>query len=349
MVRISVAMATYNGSKYLRAQLDSLAAQSHLPHELHVGDDGSSDDTLAILDDFARHAPFPVVVRRNPEKYQFPENFLRTAYRCTGDWIAFCDQDDVWLPEKLAACAEAIAASGPDLRLVAHNAMIVREDLTPIHLKTYWRGRVLKPRFALPVTWRCAGFTIACHRSLIDLMPYESGQRLRAAQSYSHDHWIPLLALALGSIFLIGAPLALYRRHDANASSLWELEPRNRRGEVARALRNNGPFYAEQCALAAQAAGIMRASAEATSSPAAAVLLAEAADKAAVQARRLGIRAAIYKGGALAGLRGIASLLAARGYAPGEPYGFGPRAFFKDLAFALLPRGRRSEMKAARP
>src|SRR6478609_12105203 len=107
---VSVAMATYNGAKFLQAQLDSLAAQTQLPDELVVGDDGSSDDTLAILEAFAASAPFPVRVDRNETRPDYGDNFMRTALRCTGDYIAFCDQDDVWLPEKIERCAAAMTA-----------------------------------------------------------------------------------------------------------------------------------------------------------------------------------------------------------------------------------------------
>ncbi|RMG82452.1 MAG: glycosyltransferase, partial [Chloroflexi bacterium] len=107
-MKISVAMATYNGEACLNEQLESLVRQEHQPYELVVGDDGSSDRTLDILRAFAARAPFPVRVTVNPERLGFGENFLQTARRCSGEWIAFCDQDDVWLPHKLAACATAI-------------------------------------------------------------------------------------------------------------------------------------------------------------------------------------------------------------------------------------------------
>ena len=99
-MNISIAMATYNGEKYIKEQLQSLSNQTSLPFELVVGDDGSTDATLDILKEFCAHAPFPVRIHQNQANLGFARNFLDTARRCKGDWIAFCDQDDVWLPDK---------------------------------------------------------------------------------------------------------------------------------------------------------------------------------------------------------------------------------------------------------
>ncbi len=92
-------MATYNGAKYLEEQLASFVVQSQLP--LVVCDDGSADATLEILHRFAHSAPFPVRIVCNDERLGYGDNFLKAASLCEGDWIAFSDQDDVWLPDKL--------------------------------------------------------------------------------------------------------------------------------------------------------------------------------------------------------------------------------------------------------
>lgn len=101
MTTISIAMASYNGEAFLHRQLDSLARQAVLPSELIVCDDGSTDSTLSIIADFSRSAPFPVIIARNPKRLGFTANFLQAARMCHGDLIAFCDQDDEWLPHKL--------------------------------------------------------------------------------------------------------------------------------------------------------------------------------------------------------------------------------------------------------
>src|SRR5689334_21153590 len=96
-----------------------------LPTELHVGDDGSTDDTVAILEAFAARAPFPVHLIVNEVNLGFGENFIQTAKRCSSTWIAFCDQDDLWHAEKAGRCAELIAKGPDDTKLVVHNARLV--------------------------------------------------------------------------------------------------------------------------------------------------------------------------------------------------------------------------------
>src|SRR5262249_24814222 len=75
--RISVAMATYNGARFIRQQLESLAQQTLLPHELVVRDDVSTDRTLSIVEEFSRHAPFPVRIHKNDVRLGYPDNFMR--------------------------------------------------------------------------------------------------------------------------------------------------------------------------------------------------------------------------------------------------------------------------------
>jgi glycosyltransferase involved in cell wall biosynthesis len=95
-------MATYNGARFLREQLDSIATQTLLPYELVICDDGSTDATLEIAGQFAKEVSFPVRIYQNESNLGFADNFLKAASLCEGDWIAFSDQDDIWLPHKLA-------------------------------------------------------------------------------------------------------------------------------------------------------------------------------------------------------------------------------------------------------
>jgi glycosyltransferase involved in cell wall biosynthesis len=134
-------MATFNGARFLREQLDSLARQTLLPSELVVCDDGSRDESVPILESFSREAPFEVRLLRNELNQGFGETFLRAATAARGDWIAFCDQDDVWLPHKLSRCME-IAVRHPNVVLVCHSAQQVDAELRPLpsRMPDYRRG-----------------------------------------------------------------------------------------------------------------------------------------------------------------------------------------------------------------
>jgi glycosyltransferase involved in cell wall biosynthesis len=239
---VSVALATYNGAPHLAAQLGDLANQSLPPCELVVCDDGSSDDTLAILSDFADNAPFPVRIHRNPARVGYRRNFVQCAGLCSGDLIAFCDQDDRWSPGKL----EIIAARfrDEDTMLVFHNARVLAP--TGKSLGELRRGdevQTWEPLTASP--WMFAlGFTQVFRRSLLQFDPLwpNSIDQNCEGEPLAHDQWYFFLASVIGRIVYLPDLLADYRQHEANtygwrgivASLLSRIsdEARNARGAV---------------------------------------------------------------------------------------------------------------------
>lgn len=214
---VSVAMTTFNGAAYLEEQLDSLASQRHLPSELVVGDDGSEDATLEILERFASKAPFPVLVVRNPTRLGFRENFIRTAERCQSDLVSFCDQDDVWHPDNLLRVADCFA--DPDVLLAFHNARVVDEFLRPI--STFFAdppAPELSPRLTLPAWSASYGFTQTFRSSLLP-----AAALWRTVKDYfqqdtemGHGVFFFLLASGLGSVCYVNDELADYRQHGRN-------------------------------------------------------------------------------------------------------------------------------------
>lgn len=134
--RLSVAMCTYNGAQYLQEQLDSIAGQSRLPDELVVCDDGSTDVTLEILEDFQKGASFPVKIYRNETNLGPIKNFEKAIMLCSGDIIALSDQDDVWMPQKLEKFKKALK-DHPNAGYVFSNALLVDEMLRPLG-STIW-------------------------------------------------------------------------------------------------------------------------------------------------------------------------------------------------------------------
>src|SRR4051812_33755133 len=125
---ISVALCTYNGAKYLPAQLASLVQQTHLPIELIVCDDSSTDATPQILKEFAAISPFSVRLQFNEANLGSTKNFEKAIGLCTGAVIATCDQDDVWLPQKLERIA-AVFDKEPDVGLAFSDAILVDDEL----------------------------------------------------------------------------------------------------------------------------------------------------------------------------------------------------------------------------
>lgn len=207
---ISIAMATYNGAKYISDQLETLARQSLLPAELVVTDDGSSDGTLSILEAFSAKAPFPVRVFRNSTRLGYDENFLNAASLCTGNLIAFCDQDDLWMEQKLSLCSKYFA--DPTIEGVVHTGQTLRDSGERGRLHPYFpRTRVLQPGEFDPFA-ESPGFAIIFRRNLLDLAD-SVGRHIRMK---SHDNWCWLLASSAGRVVTVADVLVLYRQHDAN-------------------------------------------------------------------------------------------------------------------------------------
>jgi hypothetical protein len=213
---ISVAMATYNGGRYIRQQLDSIAAQTLPPVELVVSDDGSTDDTLAIVRAFAAEVAFPVRILDKPERLGFADNFLHAAAACAAPLVALSDQDDVWLPHKLAT---GHARLRDDASLLAmHRLTLTDEGLNPIgtHDQGIAGDRCFAPLEIDPYVtgW---GNSMMFRRELATLVPRADRPRQpQATRPLSHDTWLYVLAAALGGVSHIAEPLILYRQHGAN-------------------------------------------------------------------------------------------------------------------------------------
>lgn len=217
MLSVSVAMATYNGQKHIRRQLESLAAQSHPPAELVITDDGSKDDTLSILDDFAKSSSFPVRAYRNESRLGYRANFMRAATLCGSDLIAFCDQDDNWYPNKLAACVSRFTE--PEMLLVYHNADVVLDDGRRTgNLNAFSAGRAVSLPLSLKPLGHVLGFTQVFRNSLLkltDLWPMSIDHQFDN-ERMAHDQWFYFLASVLGKIGYLDEPLAAYVQHGQN-------------------------------------------------------------------------------------------------------------------------------------
>lgn len=218
MAAISIALTTWNGARFLDEQLASLAAQTMPPAELVVGDDGSTDDTLAIVRDFAAHAPFPVRILPPVGHLGVAENFFRVASACSAPLIAFCDQDDVWLPEKLAKTHARIEHDQALLAL--HTTIITDARLRPTGLHRQGITHdVVEPPLAHDFGTGCWGNTMLFRRSLIEAADWSRRPtQLWQAAPMLHDSWIYVLACALGPVSLIDEPLCLYRQHGGNVT-----------------------------------------------------------------------------------------------------------------------------------
>lgn len=206
-VKISVAMATFNGERYLSDQLDSFVRQSRLPDELVISDDCSTDATRDIIDRFASIAPFKVRLLSNDVRLGYAHNFGRALASAEGDWVFLSDQDDVWLPAKIERVLTR-AVDSPHALVVMNDAELTDAELVSVGLTKLGQIRAAGLNDLSFVMGCCC----AVHRSLLDLcLPVPEGYA-------SHDGWIVSIADALGSREIVDESLQFYRRHPRNES-----------------------------------------------------------------------------------------------------------------------------------
>ncbi|MFN8345557.1 MAG: glycosyltransferase family 2 protein [Spirosomataceae bacterium] len=219
-VLISVALCTYNGERFLGEQLESLARQSRLPDELVVVDDGSTDGTVAVLENFARTSPFPVRIQLNQSTLGVTKNFEKALTQCLGELLFLCDQDDLWETEKIARMA-AFLQQTPQVNVVFSDAFLVDEkaaflphrlwdavQLQPAQLEQWRQGKSIK---LMLLGNRVAGCTMALRKSFLDQLPPFPTD----IPEFLHDTWIALVASVLNEIQFIDLPLVKYRQHPA--------------------------------------------------------------------------------------------------------------------------------------
>src|SRR5687768_1581675 len=210
-VKLSVAMCTYNGADFISDQLESIIAQSRQPDEIVVCDDGSTDETQALLKQFAATSPVPVSLHFNETNLGSVKNFEKAIDLCSGDVIALSDQDDVWRADKLQLIEEAFRRA-PRAGLVFSDAEIVGENLKPLERRMWdelgfdeHKRKLVRSGRALEVLitgWTVTGATMAFRSDFVKLsLPVPDGIAI------IHDGWIALTVAAVAEVVMIEQPL----------------------------------------------------------------------------------------------------------------------------------------------
>ncbi|MBO6252745.1 MAG: glycosyltransferase family 2 protein [Bacteroidaceae bacterium] len=212
---ISIAMTTYNGSRYLREQLDSLYRQTVNPFEIVVCDDGSTDGTVAILQEYQSKGLRLYV---NDSNKGYNDNFYQAISLCQGDYIALCDQDDVWLEDKLAKTYAAMQQNENGPTLISTQVIDVDANLVPLPNAQQSRHSYANiPINTIVFTGNSQGCTLMMNRAMVDyLMPVvKAHQDLRECIEY--DAVIGIVAASACTKINLPDVTLLYRRHDHNA------------------------------------------------------------------------------------------------------------------------------------
>lgn len=219
---LTVLLATFNGAKYLPEQLESLRQQSFTDFKILVRDDGSTDGTLAILNDARQFWGNRLCILHDRQPRLGPsQSFARLLHSADTPYVSFCDQDDYWLPTKLQAGMdrirdlEGISRTVPSM--VCSDVVVTDARLQPVSPSYFAKhnfsvsdgrdlqlGRLVFRNYAI-------GATTMINRALIRAcggIPPEA---------VMHDWWLALLATCLGKVAVLDEPLMLYRQHGANA------------------------------------------------------------------------------------------------------------------------------------
>lgn len=213
-------MATFNGAAYLTAQLQSLADQSRRPDLLVVCDDASHDRTWDILTEVGPTLPFEVELRRNHTTLGYAKNFEQAMGACVGraDLVALCDQDDVWLPNKLARL-EAVLAELPEAQAAFSNGQLTDSELRPLGT-SLWEAIGFSRR-ELKQMKAGRGFSVLMrHNVMTGAASLVRRELVEAAlpipRGWPHDAWLALVGAVTGGLYPVEDELFMYRQHQCN-------------------------------------------------------------------------------------------------------------------------------------
>lgn len=207
-IRTSIAMTTYNGAHYLDEQLKSFLTQTTLPSELIVVDDCSTDNTMQILSDYKKSAPFDVHIYQNDYNIGYTQNFSKALSLCSGELIFLSDQDDAWMTTKITKL-QNLYTKNPTKSVFMSDALLTDNQLTPIKLTALQQFH----QTGLPINSFVLGCCIAVTKDFVE-------QILPVPKEYiGHDNWIVELADILDARLLSHEVLMYYRRHDSNTSN----------------------------------------------------------------------------------------------------------------------------------
>ena len=252
---ITILMATYNGARFVAAQIDSLLMQTEQRFVLHIQDDYSTDETYDILCDYAADYPEKIFVHKRAENSGGAKlNFLDLMTTYQDDYVMLCDQDDVWLPNKVALTLQAMQAQEQEHGV--HTPILVHTDVTVVDESLVFIDDSLNEMLDLRMEYgvlssqsvqnTVTGCTVMYNKALAKL--------IRIPQfCIVHDWWLGLIAICFGKKAYLPEKTLLYRQHGANSVGAKKvvsfsfiankiLHPQEIREQLAATYRQAGEF-----------------------------------------------------------------------------------------------------------
>ncbi len=209
MNRISVCIATMNGEKYIKDQINSIIPQLSKNDEIIVSDASSNDSTIDILNSF--HSDNRIKILKLSKGTGIVKNFENALSHASGEYIFLCDQDDIWLPKKVESSMDILQKYD----LVVSDCKIVDEDLKVIYDSYFRINKSHKGVFKNIIKNSYKGCCMAFRRKVLSKsLPFPSNVPM-------HDIWIGLIAEINYSVIFYDQALILHRRHNTNSSELF--------------------------------------------------------------------------------------------------------------------------------
>ena len=216
---VQILLATYNGERFLREQLDSLFNQTYQDFTVLVRDDGSTDNTLNIITEYQQKFQDKIeIINDDLKNVGATQNFALLLERSAADYIFFCDQDDIWLSNKIEKSLAALIEleNNSDTPCMLYTDMKAIDEQGNIIANSVWQQLHLHPDY----------FTL--NRLLIQNIPHGCTMAINKSmrnmaspipkEAILHDHWISLIASVCGKSIAVKEPLVLLRNHRENVT-----------------------------------------------------------------------------------------------------------------------------------
>lgn len=220
MSTVAIIMTTYNGEKYVKEQIDSILVSNYQDFELFICDDGSNDNTVALMRPYEQQYPDKVHVFQNEKNLGLVRNFLQALSLTTMDYVMFCDQDDVWTANKIGITLkrmrnlEAQTGKGTPLAVFT-DATVVDQNLMELQ-SSFFESNHLEPKNTdlahLLMENKLIGCTVMVNAAVRKVL---QSNRLPQDAKY-HDWWVALIAASFGKIAFVKESTLLYRQHEKN-------------------------------------------------------------------------------------------------------------------------------------
>lgn len=216
---IAILLATYNGEKYLREQIESLFAQTYKDWHIYVHDDGSKDGTMSILSEYASQHADKVTLLDYASQGGACRNFLSLLDRVDAPYYMFCDQDDVWHPDKVALTMQAmegIENSHPSLSIIVHTDLMLTDESLNVTAQSFIANQRIRIDKVKRFEDYAATNTVTGCTMLFNNMA-KGAMKPLSPYTMMHDSWLCLSTVAQGGIIhFIPRPTIMYRQHADN-------------------------------------------------------------------------------------------------------------------------------------